>query len=102
MNVARPASPVVPVIITEYAPVVPDATVKDPDIAPPATVHSGLEIKPLGVEDIVQPVSPAAKFVPETRTLVPGRPEPGSIEIPGVTVKSAVPESVVVPVTVTV
>ena len=92
-NDALPASPVVPVTMTEYAPLVPPATVNDPDIAPPATVHSGFEIRPLGDEEIAQPVSPRAKFEPETRTFVPGRPEAGNNEITGVTVKLAVPRS---------
>jgi len=71
-------------------------------MAPPATVHRALEMSPLGVEVIEQPVSPAAKLLPEMRTLVPGRPEAGSAEIAGSTVKSAVPKSVPgAPVTVT-
>lgn len=92
-NDACAVSPVVPATVTVYEPVDPDATVNDPDIAPPATVQSGLEIRPLGVDEIVQPVSPAAKFDPEMRTFVPGRPEVGSSEIPGSTVKVAAPAS---------
>lgn len=100
---AIPASPPgVPVTITEYAPLDPVATVNEPDSAPPATVHSGVEIRPLGDEMIEHPVSPAPKFVPVTRTFVPARPEAGSNEIPGKTVKLAVPMSSAVPVTVTV
>jgi hypothetical protein len=103
LNVTSPKSPVVPVIVTVYGPLVPDATVKDPDIAPPATVHSGLEIRPPGDEVMEHPVSPPAKFEPETRTVVPGRPEAGSIEIFGVSTKLAEPASKPpVPVTVTI
>ena len=93
VNVALPVSPVVPVTVTVYGPLVPDAAVNDPDIAPPATVQSGLEIRPLGDDVIVQPVSPAAKFVPVTRTFVPARPEAGNNERPAVTVKLPVPTS---------
>jgi hypothetical protein len=93
VNVALPVSPVVPVTVTVYGPLVPDATVNDPDIAVPATVQSGFEIRPLGDDEIVQPVSPTAKFVPVTRTFVPARPPVGSNESPAVTVKSAVPLS---------
>jgi hypothetical protein len=85
-----------------YGPLVPDATVNDPDIAPPATVQSGLVIKPLGDDEIVQPVSPAAKFVPVIRTFVPARPEAGNNESPAVIVKLAVPTSPSDPVRVTV
>jgi hypothetical protein len=74
----------------------------DPDIAVPATVQSGLEIRPVGEDEIAQPVSAPAKFVPVTRTFVPARPEAGSIEIPGSTVKLAVPTSPASPVSVTV
>jgi hypothetical protein len=103
VNVACPVSPVVPATLTVYGPIVPDATVNDPDIAPPATAQSGLEIRPLGDEVIVQPVSPAAKLLPVMRTFVVARPEVGSNEIAGSTVKSVVPKSVPgAPVTVTV
>jgi len=93
VNVACPVSPVVPATLTVYGPLVPDATVNDPDIAPPATVQSGLEIRPSGDEVIVQPVSPTAKFVPVMRTFVVARPEVGSNEMPGTSVKAAVPTS---------
>jgi len=99
-NDACPVSPVVPATLTVYDPLVPDATVNEPDIAPPATVQSGFEMRPLGVEEIVQPVSPAAKFEPEMRTFVPGRPEVGSNEIPGSTVKLAVALSMLTPLLV--
>ena len=66
----------------------------DPDIAPPATVHNGPEMRPVGVEVIEQPVSPGVrKLVPEMRTVVPGRPEFGNICMPGSSVKGAVPTS---------
>lgn len=58
-------------------PLVPVATVKDPDIAPPATVQSGFEMRPVGADVIAQLVSFPAKFVPMTRTVVPGLPEAG-------------------------
>ena len=97
-------SPVgVPVTMTAYVPLAPDATVNEPDIAPPATVHSGFEMRPVGEDVIVQPVSPKAKFEPEMRTFVPARPVVGVNEIPGVKRKLAVPKSVpVCPVRVTV
>lgn len=85
--------------MTVYEPLVPDATVNVPDIAPPATVHNGSTIRltgvaePTGEEEIKQPVSPAAKFEPETRTSVPGRPEVGSNEIAGVTRNWVLPKS---------
>jgi hypothetical protein len=90
---ALPISPVVPVAITVYGPLVPDATLNDPDIAPPATAHSWFEIKPLGDEEMTQPVSFVLKFVPVSKTDVPTDPEPGKIESPGVTTKLAVPLS---------
>lgn len=106
LNDACPVSPVVPATLTVYEPLVPDATVNDPDIASPATVHSGFEMRPLGVEEIVHPTSPAAKFEPEMRTFVLGRPEAGSNEIPGSTVKLVVAPSInaapLVPFTTTV
>jgi hypothetical protein len=102
VNVALPMSPVVPVISTLYGPLVPDATMNDPDITPPATVQSGLEIRPSGDDKIEQPASAKAKFVPVMRTFVPARPKAGSNEIPGSTVKLAVPTSPASPVRVTV
>jgi hypothetical protein len=87
-------SPVgVPVTMTAYVPLAPDATVNEPDIAPPATVHSGFEIRPVGEDVIVQPVSAMLKLEPEMRTFCPARPEVGVNEMPGVTVKLALPES---------
>jgi hypothetical protein len=79
--------------MTVYQSLAPAPTVNDPDIAPPATVHSGLEIRSVGVEVIAHPVSPAAKFEPEMRTLVPGRPEVGTQVIEAPTMKDAVAES---------
>ena len=93
MKLALPASPVVPVTAIAYEPFVPDATMNEPAIAPPATVQIGLVISPLGDDEIVQLVSPAAKLDPETRTLVPGRPDEGATDTAGVTVKAAVPLS---------
>jgi len=93
LNVALPASPVVPVTVTMYEPFVPVATVNDPDIMPLDTIHNGFEIRPPGEDDIVQLVSAAAKFEPVTRTGVPGRPEDGNNETAGVTVRVAVPLS---------
>jgi hypothetical protein len=88
-------SPVgVPVTMIEYVPLAPDATVNEPDTAPPAAVHSGFEMRPLGDDVIVQPVSPVLKFEPEMRTFVPARPEVGVTEMPGVTVKLTDPTSV--------
>jgi hypothetical protein len=95
-NDALPASPVLPVTITMYEPLVPDATTNDPDIVPPATVHVELEIRspvPPDEEIVHAPVSPLAKFEPMTMTVVPGRPEVGVSVIPGVTWKLATPTS---------
>lgn len=44
----------------------------------------------LGDVEIVHPTSAEAKFDPEMRTFVPGRPEAGDKEIEGSTVKLAV------------
>ena len=64
----------------------------DPDIVPPATVHTGLDMRPLGVEEIAQgPVSPAAKFEPMTRTVIPGGPEVGVNATEALTKKLAAP-----------
>ena len=95
VNGALPVSPVVPVTCTlnKVATVIPVATVNIPCIAPLATVHVGLEIRPLGDDEIVQPVSFVLKFVPVTKTVIPARPEPGKTESPGVSTKLAVPLS---------
>jgi hypothetical protein len=93
---ACPVSPVVPVTSTVYGPLAPDATTNDPDSVPPDTVQSGPEMRPLGVEEIEQPESPKAKFVPVTSTLVPGPPAFGSTEMPGSTVSVAVATSLIV------
>jgi hypothetical protein len=102
LNDALPVSPVVPVTVTVYGPLAPDATVNDPDRAPPATVHSGFEMRTgeEGEVEIAQPESPAAKFEPEMRTGVPAGPEAGSNDIPGETVKPPVPTSPASPVRV--
>jgi hypothetical protein len=95
----------VPVTMRVYVPLAPDATVNEPDIAVADTVHSGLgleEMRPLGDDEIVQPVSVGAKFVPVTRTICPARPVVGVTEMPGVSVKVVLPTSVSVPVTSTV
>jgi len=81
-------------------PPVPLATLKDPDIPPPETVHCGFEMSPVGFDVIVQLVSPMAKFDPWTRTFVPGSPAFGDNVIPGVTLNVAVPKSPKLPVTV--
>jgi len=89
VNDACPASPVIPVTVTVYAPpVAPAATVKDPDTAPaPDIEHNGPEMILLGDDVIVhEPASPAEKPDPETRTLVPGRPDVGVNAIAGSTV----------------
>ena len=65
-----------------------------PDIEPPASVHTGLVIKPLGLDVIVQPVSAEEKFVPVRMTFVPARPEVGIIVIPASIVKMAVALSI--------
>ena len=65
-------SPVVPVTVTVYPPVAPDATTNVPDTAPPDTVQTGLEMRPLGDEVTLQLVSPAEKPEPRIVTVVPG------------------------------
>lgn len=86
---ASPASPDVPVTMTLYAPLAPAVTVNVPATVPPSNTHAGLEIRPLGSDDIEQPESLRAKLDPETDTGVPARPDEGSNEIPGVTLKGA-------------
>jgi hypothetical protein len=96
VNDASPKSPVVPVTVIVYdVATAPTATVNDPDTPPdPDIVHVGLEMILVGDDVIVQgPASPAAKLEPETRTLVPGRPEAGVNAIVGPTVNVAVAES---------
>jgi len=68
---------------------------KDPAIVPLGEdmLHDGLEIRPLGDEEIPQPVSPGAKPEPEMVTTVPGRPEVSDRTIPGVTRKFATCQS---------
>lgn len=90
LNQALPASPLLPVTMTSYAPVAPDAAVNEPDIAPPAKAQTGLEIKPLGDDVIVQLVSAALKPEPRTDTAVPGLPEAGVRLTEGVTKNVAV------------
>ena len=90
MKLALPASPVVPVTVTVYEPFVPDATMNEPAIDPPATVQIGLVISPLGDDVIAQLVSLPAKFMPETRTDVPGLPAAGARLIVGISAKLAV------------
>ena len=75
MNDALPTSPVgVPVTVTVCEPLATDPTVKDPETVPLVIVHVGFEMNPLRDEDIVQAVSLAAKFDPETAAFVPGGP----------------------------
>jgi hypothetical protein len=83
--------------VTVYEPSVPDGTVNCPDIAPPATTHEGLDIRPLGEDEIAHPVSPEAKFEPNTKTTVPGRPDVGCKETEASTVKLAVALSMLTP-----
>jgi hypothetical protein len=66
-----------PVTATLYVPLAPEATVKEPDTTPPDTEHVGLEMSPVGDEDIEQLMSAATKFDPETLTLAPAGPEVG-------------------------
>jgi hypothetical protein len=85
-------SPVAPVTVTVYGPLAPAATMNEPDITPAAIVHTGLEMRPVGAEVMVQgPVSPDAKFDPVTKTFVPECPEVGESEIVACTRKLAVP-----------
>jgi hypothetical protein len=87
LNGALPASPLVPVTVTTYELVAPEATVNDPDITPPASAHTGFEIRPLGEDEIAQLVSAASNPEPKTVTIVPGCPEVGFRVIAGVTKK---------------
>mgnify|MGYP001139469043 CR=1 FL=1 len=91
LNDAMPMSPVVPVTVTEYVPLASGATVNDPDTTPPATVQTGLDMRggEEGDDEIVQPVSPAAKPDPVTKTFVPAGPEGGKSVIGSVLKKSA-------------
>jgi hypothetical protein len=95
VKVAVPLVPVVPVTVTVYGSCAPEATVNDPDSAPPVIMQSGLEMRPLGVDVIAQgPLSPgSAKFEPEIRTGVPAGPEIGTRLIVAPTVNMAVPKS---------
>jgi hypothetical protein len=95
LNDAVPTSPAVPVTVTEYAPLAPDATVKDPVIEPAATVQTGFKMRAGedGDDEIVQLESVGEKFDPETTTVVPAPPEVGVNVIPGTTVKLALPAS---------
>lgn len=103
VNDADAKSPMVPVTLTVYGPLAALATTKDPDILPPTTLHSGLEMRPLGVEEIAHPVSRTLKPLPVTRTFVPTSPTVGNKSIFAVTVKVAIPKSLwSAPVTVTV
>ena len=87
MNGAYAASRPVPVTMTVYAPVAPEATVNVPATLPPAAAHIGFEIRPLGDDDIVQLVSVVENPEPRTLTVVPGCPELGFRVIAGVTKK---------------
>jgi hypothetical protein len=68
VNDAVPASPAVPVTVTEYTPLALDATVKDPVIEPAATVQTGFKMRlgEDGDDEIVQLESVGEKFDPET------------------------------------
>jgi hypothetical protein len=59
VNVANPESPKLPVTVTVYGPLETPATVKDPDIEPPATWHTGLEMRPPGDDEMPHPTSPS-------------------------------------------
>jgi hypothetical protein len=64
-------------------------------------VHDGFEMRPLGDEETVHAMSPAAKPEPAIRTAVPGGSDMGVNVICGVTTNCACPESPALPVTVT-
>jgi len=83
-NGAEPASPVVPVTVTVYGPLGTDATVKDPDTAPPDTLHAEFEIRPVGDEEIVHVISAELNPEPEAATTIPGGPEVGDSSTVGV------------------
>jgi hypothetical protein len=99
MNCAVVKSPIgSPVTVTVYVSFAPDATVKDPDIVPPDTVHVGSEMSPEGNEDIEHPLSSDAKFNPETITLASTGAEVGDSVIAG---ETKYPVSVIGPLMVT-
>ena len=88
VNVATPVSPVVPVTVTVYEPVAPDATMKDPETVPELDItQAALVSRPLGLEDSVHVVSAAAKFDPETRIFAPVTPDDGVTVTVAVTAK---------------
>lgn len=57
----------------------------NPDIVPATSTHDWPEIRPIGDELIPHPISPTAKFEPETVTRIPAPPDDGDSEIDGVT-----------------
>ena len=57
----------------------------NPDIVPRTSTHDEPVIRPLGDEVIAHPISPTAKFEPETVTGVPAPPDGGDSEIVGST-----------------
>lgn len=91
VNVALPKSPRLPVTVTVYGPLETPATVNEPDITPPTTLHNGFEMRPDGVEEIEHPVSAGSKPDPVIITLVPTRPTVGNNVIVAITVNVAVP-----------
>jgi hypothetical protein len=85
---ATPVSPVVPVTVTMYEPLAPDATTKDPETMPvPDIAQAALVSKPLGLEDSVHVVSAVSKAEPETRIFAPATPEDGVTVTVAVTAK---------------
>jgi hypothetical protein len=68
VNDVLEASPVVPVTVTMYCPLAPDATVNEPDTVPADTAQDGFEMRPLGDDEMVHPVSAKAKPEPKTAT----------------------------------
>jgi len=93
VNVALPASPLVPVTVMVYGPPVVDPTTKDPVRAPLDSEHEDDEINPAVVEEITQPVSDGLKFEPETVTVLPTAAEDALSATVGSTVNEAEAQS---------
>ena len=78
MKNALALSPVLPIAVTVYGPLVTEPTMKDPATTPLDTEHeTGDETRSDGVEEIVQLVSDGLKFELETVTVLPRGPAIG-------------------------
>jgi len=93
VNVALPASPLVPVIVMVYGPPVVEPTTKDPVTVPLDIEHVDDAIKPAVVDEIPQLVSDGLKFDPETVTVLPVPTEDALSAAVGSTVNDAEAQS---------